>query len=114
MTAVPINLLGRGEVARMADQTASGTDAIDIEIQPDAACVLDVAITKPTGAVVSVVHAYGGGAAVLKVDAADAEVIAATTIEVTGITMAQGDELRVDIDTTSGAKAVSAKARRIS
>jgi phosphotransferase system HPr-like phosphotransfer protein len=113
MAVVPIKLLGRGEVARMADQSASGGSGIDVEIQPDAPCVIDLAITKPTGAVVSVVHAYGSGAAVPKIDAADADVIAAIAIEITGIEMAQGDEIRVDIDTTSGAKALSAKARRL-
>ena len=36
MTAVALNLGPRGEIARMTDQTATGTDTIDIEIQPDA------------------------------------------------------------------------------
>lgn len=111
MTAVPINLLGRGEVARMADQTASGATAIDIEIQPDAACFVDLAITKPTGCVCSAVLAYGGGAAVPLFETAEATV--ETAIEILDVQLAVGDELRVDLDGTSGAKTVSAKARRI-
>lgn len=112
MTAVALNLGARGEIANMTDQTASSTTGIDIEIQPDAACVLDVAITKPTGSVLTVKKKYGAsGAVVSQIVSADATT--ATEVEVTDIQMNAGDELQIDIDTTSGNKKVSAQARRL-
>jgi len=112
LAAVAINLPARGEIGNMADQTASGTSTIDIEIRPDAACFLDVAVTKPTGAVLTIIKKYGAsGAEVPQIVSADATT--ATAVEVTEIAMNAGDELRVDIDGTSGNKVVSAQARRI-
>ena len=111
MTAVSLVVPGRGEISRMEDQTASGTTAIDIEIRPDAACFLDVAVTKPTGAVLTIIKKYGAaGAEVPQIVSADATTT--TAVEVTEIAMNAGDELRVDIDGTSGNKVVSAQARR--
>jgi hypothetical protein len=96
----------------MTDQTATGTNIIDIEIRPDAACFLDVAVTKPTGAVLTIIKKYGAsGAEVPQIVSADATT--ATAVEVTEIAMNAGDELRVDIDGTSGNKVVSAQAWRI-
>lgn len=112
MTAVALNLGARGEIASMTDQTASSTTGIDIEIQPDAACVLDVAITKPPDAVLTVKKKYGAsGAVVSQIVSADAT--SATEVDVTDIQMKEGDELQVDIDTTLGDKIVSAQARRL-
>lgn len=112
MAAVALQVpLRAGIIKNMTDQTASSTTGIDIEIQPDAACVLDVAITKPTGAVLTVKKKYGAGAVVSQIVSADAT--SATEVEVTDIQMNAGDELQIDIDTTSGDKKVSAQARRL-
>lgn len=112
MAAVTIGVPGIGEIGTMTDQTASSTTGIDIEIKPDRACVLDVAITKPTGSVLTVKKKYGAsGAVVSQIVSADAT--ASTEVEVTDIQMNAGDELQVDIDTTSGDKIVSAQARRL-
>lgn len=113
MAAVALQVpLRAGILKNMTDQTASSTTGIDIEIQPDAACVLDVAITKPTGAVLTVKKKYGAsGAVVSQIVSADATT--ATEVEVTEIQMNAGDELQVDIGTTSGDKVVSAQARKL-
>lgn len=112
MTAVALNLGPRGEIARMEDQTASGTTAIDIEIQPDAACKMDIGIVKPTGAVLTVKKKFGsGGATVDLIVSADATT--ATNVSVEGVELRDGDQIEIDIDTTSGTKTVSAQAKRI-
>ena len=100
-----------GEPKRMDTEIALTTSTVDIEIKPDAPCYLDLAITKPTGAVLTVILKYGSdGAEVPQIVSADATT--ATSVEVTSVLMMHGDELRVDIDATSGTKTVSARAVR--
>ena len=107
-----IKLGALGEFSAMDTETQTSTDPVDIEIKPDASCVLNVAIKKPSGAVLTVVLKYGvDGAEVPQV--VSSSVTTATTVEVHNVAMAFGDELRVDIDGTSGDKKVSAKAVRL-
>lgn len=112
MAAVALNLGSRGEIANMADQTASSTNAIDIEIKPDAACLLNIGIVKPTGAVLTVKKKFGsGGATVDLIVSADAT--SATNVSIEGVELRDGDQIEVDIDATSGTKIVSAQAKRL-
>lgn len=113
MAAVVLQVpLRAGHTKNMTDQTASSTDAIDIEIQPDGPCSLDLAISKPAGSVLTIVKRYGAsGASIPQIVSADAT--AGTTVEVNDIRLRRGDELQIDIDTTSGDKKVSAQARRL-
>lgn len=112
MAEVRIPSAPRGEMVAMEDQTASSTNAIDIEIKPDAACLLNIGITKPTGAVLTVKKKFGsGGATVDLIVSADAT--SATNVLLEDIPCATGDQIEVNIDTTSGDKVVSAQARRL-
>jgi hypothetical protein len=112
MAEVRIPSIARGEMVAMEDQTASSTNAIDIEIKPDAACLLNIGIVKPTGAVLTVKKKFGsGGATVDLIVSADAT--SATNVSIEGVELRDGDQIEVDIDTTSGDKIVSAQARRL-
>lgn len=94
-----------------AKWTASSTTAIDVDLRPRVRCVVDLAIKKPAGSVVAVKKKYGDGADPDQIVSADAT--AGTSVEVTDIRMMPGDQLEVDIDTTSGDKVVSVQAWRI-
>jgi hypothetical protein len=91
--------------------TATSADAIDLELRPRVPCEVDIAITKPASSVVTVKKKYADGSVQDQIVSADATT--GTTVEITAIRLYPGDELQVDIDTTSGDKIVSAQARRL-
>lgn len=112
MATVSVSVPARGEIGAMADQTATATMPIDIKIIPDAPCLLDLAITKPAGAELTIKKKYGAtGAVVSQIVSADATT--ETEIEVVDIQLKEGDELQVNIDATNGDKTVSAQVRRL-
>lgn len=111
MAAVTLRVGAFHEAHPLTPQTATSTATIDIEIQPDASCFLDIDINKPAGAVCSVVHKRKDGAAIPIFPSAQS--VGNTAIQVLDLLVAFGDEVRVDIDGTSGDKTVSGSARRI-
>jgi hypothetical protein len=113
MAAVALNLGPRGELARITQQTATGTDALDVEIQPDAACLVTLNLSKPAGAATTIKHVMGSSGTVVDLVEAGAAATAAN-IRVADIECRDGDEIRVDVDTTSGAKSLDAEGRRFS
>jgi len=113
MAAVSLNLGPRGELARMTDQTATGSNALDVEIQPDAACILSLSLQKPTGATTTIKLKRGASGAVTDLKDS-ASLSAGANIQIDDIELRDGDEVQVDVDTTSGAKTLSAVARRFS
>lgn len=94
-----------------AKWTASSTTVIDVELRPRVRCMVDLAIKKPAGSVLTVKKKYGDGADPDQIVSADAT--SGTSVEVTDIRMMPGDELQVDIDATNGDKIVSVQAWRL-
>ena len=110
MAAVALRVGAFHELHPLTPQTASGATAIDIEIQPDASCFFDLDVQKPAAAVCSVVLKRQNGAEIPLFPSSES--VGKTSIQALDVLLGHGDELRVDIDTTSGAKTVSGVARR--
>lgn len=113
MAEVRIPSAPRGEIARMEDQTASSTTPIDIEIKPDAPCKLLLVVNKQSGEDLVVKRRIGSSGA-FDVLVASGVKTANESVTIEDIEMKEGDELWVDLDgTVSGARIVSAEARRL-
>lgn len=90
--------------------SATGTDAIDVEFVAQQECVVEAIINKPANAVATVSKVCAGGATETFYSFANAEAVAATSLGIRGLKMKAGDELHIDVDATSGPKAVTAEA----
>lgn len=111
MAAIPLRIGAFHEAHPITPQTATSTDVIDVEITPDASCLLDVEITKPAAAVASVILKRKDGASIPMFPSASS--VGKTSIQVLDVLLAFGDTLDVDVDNTSGNKVVSGVGRRV-
>lgn len=114
MAEVRIPSAPRGEIARMEDQSATGTTALDLEIRPDMPCLLKLVVNKQSGEDLVVKHRIGSSGAFDVLVASGSE-NSSESVTVGDVEMKENDELWVDVGgTVSGARIVSAEARRLS
>ena len=111
MAAVNVRVGAFHEFHHFETQTVTTTNALDVEIVPDTSCALTFELSKPSSAVASAVLKRKDGVSVPLFPSVDS--VGKTVIQVQDVLVAFGDEVEIDVDTTSGTKVLSGVARRL-